>query len=129
MKKFISESWYKFMIGSSLLMASFGFMVHSISPSMAADNNLNFNSNYRLVPTNEDGSINVKLSDEQIDRIISQNVDKSINVILSKKQITELRTPLGPQEVELVYESDGRVGSDYKKVIDSNGAIKIIELK
>ncbi len=35
MKKFVSENWYKLMIGSSLLMASFGFMVHSISPAHA----------------------------------------------------------------------------------------------
>ena len=71
MKKFVSENWYKLMIGSSLLMASFGFMVHSVSPAMADDNNqkLNVNSNYRLVQTNADGSINVKLSDEQLDMI------------------------------------------------------------
>jgi hypothetical protein len=35
MKNFISENWYKLMIGSSLMMASFGFMVNSISPAMA----------------------------------------------------------------------------------------------
>ena len=82
MKKFVSENWYKLMIGSSLLMASFGFMVHSVSPAMADDNNqkLNVNSNYRLVPTNADGSINVKLSDEQLDKIIPKNTDGSINV-------------------------------------------------
>jgi hypothetical protein len=63
MKKFVSENWYKLMIGSSLLMASFGFMVHSVSPAMADGNNqkLNVNSNYKLVTTNADGSINVKM--------------------------------------------------------------------
>jgi len=35
MKKFVSENWYKLMIGSSMLMASFGFMVHSVSPAYA----------------------------------------------------------------------------------------------
>ena len=82
MKKFVSENWYKLMIGSSLLMASFGFMVHSVSPAMADNNNhkFNVNSNYRLVPTNADGSINVKLSDEQLDKIIPKNDDGSINV-------------------------------------------------
>jgi len=82
MKKFVSENWYKLMIGSSLLMASFGFMVHSVSPAMADDKNqkLNVNSNYRLVPTNADGSINVKLSDEQLNKIIPKNADGSINV-------------------------------------------------
>jgi hypothetical protein len=54
---------------------------------MADSNNqkLNVNSNYRLVPTNADGSINVKLSDEQLNKIIPKNEDGSINV----------RTPLG----------------------------------
>ena len=82
MKKFVSENWYKLMIGSSLLMASFGFMVHSVTPAMADDNNqkLNVNSNYKMVPTNADGSINVKLSDEQLDKIIPKNEDGSISV-------------------------------------------------
>ncbi len=82
MKKFVSENWYKMMIGSSLLMASFGFMVHSISPAMANSNNqkLNVNSNYKMVPTNADGSINVKLSDEQLNKIIPKNADGSISV-------------------------------------------------
>jgi hypothetical protein len=49
---------------------------------MADSNNqkLNVNSNYRLVPTNADGSINVKLSDDQLDKIIPKNEDGSINV-------------------------------------------------
>ena len=82
MKKFVSENWYKLMIGSSLLMASFGFMVHSVSPAMADGNNqkFNVNSNYKLVPTNADGSINVKLSDEQLDKIIPKNEDGSITI-------------------------------------------------
>ena len=82
MKKFVSENWYKMMIGSSLLMASFGFMVHSVSPAMADSNNqkLNVNSNYKLVKTNADGSINVKLSDEQLDKIIPKNEDGSITI-------------------------------------------------
>jgi hypothetical protein len=82
MKKFVSENWYKLMIGSSLLMASFGFMVHSVSPAMADNNSqkFNVNSNYKLVPTNADGSINVKLSDEQLDKIIPKNEDGSISI-------------------------------------------------
>jgi hypothetical protein len=92
MKKFVSENWYKLMIGSSLLMASFGFMVHSVSPAMADDNNqkFNVNSNYRLVQTNADGSINVKLSDEQINSI---------------------KAPTGIQEVQIVgYDKNGTFG-------------------
>ena len=83
------------MIGSSLLMASFGFMVHSVSPAMADSNNqkLNVNSNYKLVQTNADGSINVKLSDEQLDKIIPKNEDGSLNVMLSDKQVKMMATP------------------------------------
>ena len=82
MKNFVSENWYKLMIGSSLLMASFGFMIYAVSPAMAdkGKENFNLNSNYKLIPTNADGSINVKLSDEQLDKIIPKNEDGSINV-------------------------------------------------
>ena len=92
MKKFVSENWYKLMIGSSLLMASFGFMVHSVSPAMADDKSqkLNVNSNYKLVPTNADGSINVKLSDEQLDKIIPKNEDGSINVKMAPNAIMDI---------------------------------------
>ena len=85
MKKFVSENWYKLMIGSSLLMASFGFMVYAVSPAMADNGkeNFNLNSNYKMVQTNADGSINVKLSDEQLDKIIPKNSDGSINVKMS----------------------------------------------
>ena len=95
MKKFVSENWYKLMIGSSLLMASFGFMVHSVSPAMADSNNqkFNINSNYKLVPTNADGSINVKLSDEQLNKIIPKNEDGSINVMLTDKQVKMMAPP------------------------------------
>lgn len=37
MKKFISENWYKLMIGSSMLMASFGFLVNSFTSSQASN--------------------------------------------------------------------------------------------
>lgn len=92
MKKFVSENWYKLMIGSSLSMASFGFMVHSISPAMAESNNnkFNLNYNYKLVPTNADGSINVKLSDEQLDKIIPKNTDGSINIKMSPNAIMDI---------------------------------------
>jgi hypothetical protein len=50
MKKFVSENWYKLMIGSSLLMASFGFMVHSVSPAKAMESNIK-SLNTNLTPT------------------------------------------------------------------------------
>jgi predicted DNA binding CopG/RHH family protein len=102
MKKFVSENWYKLMIGSSLLMASFGFMVHSVSPAMADNNNqkFNVNSNYKLVPTNADGSINVKLSDEQLDKIIPKNEEGSINIKLSEAQLNAIK-PAEIQDVNI----------------------------
>jgi hypothetical protein len=92
MKKFVSENWYKLMIGSSLLMSSFGFMMHSVSPAMADNGNdkINFNSNYKLVPTNADGSINVKLSDDQLNKIIPKNADGSINVKMAPNTIMDI---------------------------------------
>jgi hypothetical protein len=33
MKTFVKENWYKLMIGSSMMMASFGFMIYAISPA------------------------------------------------------------------------------------------------
>ena len=92
MKKFVSENWYKLMIGSSLLMASFGFMVYAVSPAMADNGkeNFNLNSNYKMVQTNADGSINVKLSDEQLDKIIPKNEDGSINVKMMQNAIMDV---------------------------------------
>jgi hypothetical protein len=114
MKKFVSENWYKLMIGSSFLMASFGFMVHSVSPAMADDNNqkFNVNSNYKLVPTNADGSINVKLSDEQLDMIIPKNEDGSINVKTA---------PGATMDVNLMTIRGGLIG----RKVNSNGVYDI----
>jgi hypothetical protein len=33
MKNFVKDNWYKLMIGSSMMMASFGFMIYAISPA------------------------------------------------------------------------------------------------
>ena len=33
MKTFVKENWYKLMVGTSMLMASFGFMIYAISPA------------------------------------------------------------------------------------------------
>jgi hypothetical protein len=78
MKKFLGENWYKLMIGSSLLMFSFGFMVQSISPAFADNYDDKINKFYR----NNDGSINVRLSDDQLNKIIPKNADGSLNVKL-----------------------------------------------
>jgi hypothetical protein len=49
MKIFLKENWYKLMIGSSMLITSFGFMIYAISPSYA-NNNL---SKQNIAPMDE----------------------------------------------------------------------------
>ena len=79
MKNFVKENWYKLMIGSSLFILSVGFFVNSVSPvySINADKNNNSlkvlpnNQKVIQVPVNEDGSVNVKLSEEQLNSIKS----------------------------------------------------------
>ena len=38
MKTFMKENWYKLMVGSSMMMASFGFMMYAISPAYSNNN-------------------------------------------------------------------------------------------
>ncbi len=36
MKNFVKENWYKLMVGSSMMMASFGFMIYAVSPAYSS---------------------------------------------------------------------------------------------
>ncbi|MDG1840752.1 MAG: hypothetical protein P8I93_00225 [Crocinitomicaceae bacterium] len=72
MKKFLSENWYKLMTGTSMLVFSFGFLIYAVSPTYANNSNKKEkqkveNTNTVNVPVNKDGSVNIKLSDEQIE--------------------------------------------------------------
>jgi hypothetical protein len=77
MKNFVKENWYKLMIGSSLIIFSVGFFINSVSPVYSSNTDKNNNSlkvlpnNQKViqVPVNADGSINVKLSEEQLTEI------------------------------------------------------------
>ena len=74
MKKFLSENWYKLMTGTSMLVFSFGFLIYAVSPTYANNSNKKEkqkveNTNTVNVPVNNDGSVNIKLSDEQIELI------------------------------------------------------------
>ena len=48
MKNFVKENWYKLMVGSSMMMASFGFMMYAISPVYS-----NNNDNKVEIPSNQ----------------------------------------------------------------------------
>lgn len=50
MKNFIRENWFKMVMGSSMLMASFGFMIYAISPaySNSESNKIEHKSNQNV---------------------------------------------------------------------------------
>ncbi len=60
MKNFVKDNWYKLMIGSSMMMASFGFMIYAVSPVYANKDQKNTekspkvtNSNFFWIESNE----------------------------------------------------------------------------
>lgn len=72
MKTFVKENWYKLMTGCSMFIFSIGFFIYSITPAHSKPESID--NSYKTsiqVPVNEDGSINVKLSTEQINEIKS----------------------------------------------------------
>lgn len=118
MKKFIIENWYKLMIGSSLFMASFGFMVHSLTPANAKGLNTEpAILNYEKVPVNADRTISVKLTDEQLNKIIPKNDDGSINIRLSEKQLKAI-TPPAIQDVNIQQVRGHSASINYTSNID-----------
>jgi hypothetical protein len=84
MKNFVKENWYNLMVGSSLFIFSVGFFINSVSPAYSSNTDKTNNSlkvlpnNQKViqVPVNEDGSVNVKLSEEQIKELKSKPMDK-----------------------------------------------------
>ena len=85
MKNFVKENWYKLMIGSSLFIFSVGFFINSVSPVYSSNSDKTNNSlkvlpnNQKViqVPVNADGSVNVKLSEEQMKELKSKPMDKT----------------------------------------------------
>jgi hypothetical protein len=76
MKKFIAQNWYKLMIGTSLLMASFGFMIRSVTPAVAQATK---GATTKTVPLGTDGTITVKLSQEQLDLLKPKKI-QAVNI-------------------------------------------------
>ena len=68
MKNFLKENWFKLMTGTSMLVFSFAFLLYAVSPSYAnyTKEETPSKSDYALVPLNKDGSINIKISEEQM---------------------------------------------------------------
>ena len=76
----LKENWFKLMTGTSMLVFSFAFLMYAVSPSYASYNgNSPSNNDYALVPVNKDGSINIKISEEQLNEIKPPAV-QSINI-------------------------------------------------
>ena len=68
MKNFLKENWFKLMTGTSMLVFSFAFLLYAVSPTYAnyTKEETPSKSDYALVPLNKDGSINIKISEEQM---------------------------------------------------------------
>jgi hypothetical protein len=58
MKTFVKENWYKLMVGSSMMMASFGFMIYAISPAYS-----NSENNNSTIPNSPQGTNGVIVGD------------------------------------------------------------------
>jgi len=69
--KFLKENWFKLMTGTSMLVFSFAFLMYAVSPSYAnyTKEETPSKSDYALVPVNKDGSINIKISEEQMSKM------------------------------------------------------------
>ncbi len=69
--KFLKENWYKLMTGTAMLIFACGFFIYAVSPSYAnyTKEETPSKSDYALVPLNKDGSINIKISEEQLNEI------------------------------------------------------------
>ena len=100
MQNFVKENWYKLMIGTSLFIFSVGFFINSVSPVYSSNTDKNNNSLKVLpnnqkaiqVPVNEDGSVNVKLSEEQMKEIRESNSSSDYSDFVVKNgQIYGLR--------------------------------------
>ena len=78
------------MIGSSLFIFSVGFLINSVSPVYSINTDKTNNSlkvlpnNQKViqVPVNEDGSVNVKLSEEQMKELKSKPSGWSYNDLI-----------------------------------------------
>jgi hypothetical protein len=63
-----------------MLIFACGFFIYAVSPSYASYNgNSPSNNDYALVPLNKDGSINIKISEEQLNEIKSPAL-QSVNI-------------------------------------------------
>ena len=76
MKKFISQNWYKMMLGTSCLMASFGFMIYAINPSYASQKEKLTFKNSKELKNQEEQTI--KLNEEQLEMLKPAPVQKVV---------------------------------------------------
>ena len=75
--KFLKENWYKLMTGTAMLIFACGFFINTVGPSYASQTvNSPSNKDYALVPLNKDGSIDIKISEEQLEKLIPAPMNK-----------------------------------------------------
>jgi hypothetical protein len=125
MKYFVKENWYKLMIGSSLFIFSVGFFINSVSPVYSSYSDKTKNSLKVLpnkqkviqVPVNDDGSVNVKLSEEQMKELKSIPMDKTPLVKSSGSYFQfVVHQPGDGHSYGLPNGKSGRTGSDWEMI-------------
>jgi hypothetical protein len=84
MKNQIIQNVFKLMLGTSALLVSVAFFIRTISPVQASGNLTSIDQPSVQVPLNEDGSINVKLSEEQLKELKVNMAGKFDFFVISK---------------------------------------------
>ncbi len=81
MKHFFVQNWYKLITATSILFISLSCFIYSISNLFATPYSQTVVNSKALSHLNSDGSINVKLSDDQLRKISQYNEIQKVNIV------------------------------------------------
>ena len=81
MKHFFVQNWYKLITATSILFISLSCFIYSISNLFATPYSQTVVNSKALSHLNSDGSINVKLSDDQLRKISQYNEIQKVDIV------------------------------------------------
>ena len=81
MKHFFIQNWYKLITATSILFISLSCFIYSISNLFATPYSQTVVNSKALSHLNSDGSINVKLSDDQLRKISQYNEIQKVDIV------------------------------------------------
>ena len=81
MKHFFVQNWYKLITATSILFISLSCFIYSISNLFATPYSQTMVNTKALSHLNSDGSINVKLSDDQLRKISQYNEIQKVDIV------------------------------------------------